>query len=181
MPRSGLAAGAALWIALLGCAEAPPEPAAAPGPELALPDGARRLDLRFPCGDDSCAAWLYLPPPRDPRAAAPPVVVMAHGFAGTRDVGLPFFAERFAREGLAAFVFDYRHFGASGGAPRQLVDPWRQLEDWKAALAYARGLPEVDGTRAALWGTSLGAGHALVTAAGDGALRCARWWCRRRS
>jgi hypothetical protein len=51
---------------------------------------------------------------------------MGHGFAGTRDVALPFFAQRFAASGLAALVIDYRHFGASGGAPRQLIDPWEQ-------------------------------------------------------
>jgi alpha-beta hydrolase superfamily lysophospholipase len=123
--------------------------------------------VRFACGETECAAWLFLP-----RAVArPPVVVMGHGFAGTRDVALPRFAERFARAGLAAFVFDYRHFGASGGSPRQLVDPWRQLEDWRAALAHARARPEVDGARVALWGTSMGAGHALVSAADDGHVR----------
>ncbi|MBM4335326.1 MAG: alpha/beta fold hydrolase [Deltaproteobacteria bacterium] len=98
-----------------------------------------------------------------------PAVVMAHGFAGTRDVALPYFAERFARVGIAAFVFDYRGFGASGGTPRQLVDPWRQLEDWRAALAFARTRADLDGSRVALLGSSLGAGHALITAADDGA------------
>jgi pimeloyl-ACP methyl ester carboxylesterase len=96
---------------------------------------------------------------------------MAHGFAGTRDVALPGLAERFAGAGLASLVFDYRHFGASGGSPRQLVDPWRQQEDWRAALAHARRRSDVDGSRVALFGTSMGAGHALVTAAGDPDLR----------
>ena len=159
-------------LALLGvlcaCREpAPPAAAVAPGDAVELADGTRRLDLRFTCGDTDCAGWLFLPA----RAQRAPVVVMAHGFAGTRDVALPLFAERFARAGLAAFLFDYRGFGDSGGSPRQLVDPWRQLEDWRAALRFARGLADVDGERVALFGSSLGAGHALITAADDGDVR----------
>ncbi len=125
--------------------------------------GTVRLDLRFPCGSSICAGWLYLPAGR----SAPPVVVMAHGFAGTRDVGLPGVAERFARDGIAAFVFDYRHFGASGGLPRQIVDAGAQLDDWRAAITFMRARSDVDGSRLALWGTSLGGGHALTVAAED--------------
>jgi pimeloyl-ACP methyl ester carboxylesterase len=137
------------------------------GPTLAIDSGIRRLDLRFPCGETKCAGWLYLPT----NNTSPGIVVMGHGFAGTRDVALPLFAEKFARSGVAAFVFDYRHFGASGGAPRQLVDPWRQLEDWRAALAFVRTRSDVDSGRIALWGTSLGAGLALSTAADDREIR----------
>jgi pimeloyl-ACP methyl ester carboxylesterase len=96
---------------------------------------------------------------------------MAHGFAGTRDVALPFVAEQLARAGIAAFVFDYRYFGASGGLPRQIVDPWSQIEDWHAALRFVRARPDVDGTRVALWASSMGAGHALIVAAEDPNLR----------
>lgn len=154
------------WLAvtmLAACAERAEIPAAEPGPAVALAGGIERRDLRFPCGDGVCAAWLWLPP----GAAKPPVVVMGHGFAGTRDVALPRVAERFAQAGIAALAFDYRHFGASSGAPRQLVDPWRQLEDWRAAVAFARGLDAVDGARVALFGTSLGGGLALMTAASE--------------
>jgi pimeloyl-ACP methyl ester carboxylesterase len=126
-----------------------------------LEGGVVRVDLRFPCGEDSCAGWLYRPP----GVAEPPVVVMGHGFSGTRDVALPAFAEAFARAGLAAFTFDYRCFGASGGAPRQLIDPWMQLEDWRAALAFVRGRGDVDGERLAVWGTSMGGGLAVVIGA----------------
>lgn len=150
-----------------GCAEQPAVDAAPPGPTVPIAGGGERRDLRFACGAGTCAGWLFLPA----GASAPPVVVMAHGFAGTRDVALPAFAERFAREGVASLVFDYRHFGASSGAPRQLVDPWRQLEDWRGALAFARGLDAVDGARLALFGTSLGAGLALISAAEDGDVR----------
>jgi alpha/beta superfamily hydrolase len=60
-------------------------------------------------------------------------VVMAHGTAGTKDLGLSAYAEEgFVGAGLAVLLFDYRHFGASGGQPRQLIDIARQLEDYRA-------------------------------------------------
>jgi uncharacterized protein len=153
--------------AALGCAERQPVAAAPAQEPVVSAGGAERLDLRIPCGDAVCAAWLYRPAASGPA----PVVVMGHGFAGTRDVGLEPFAEHFVAAGLAAAVFDYRGFGASGGAERQLVDPWRQLEDWHAALAAVRARDDVDGERVALWGSSLGAGHALIVAAQDPAVR----------
>lgn len=93
---------------------------------------------------------------------------MAHGFGGTREAGLVPFAERFAEAGFAALVFDYRHFGASDGQPRQLLSVRRQLQDWAAALACARSLPGVDPRRVVAWGTSFSGGHALVAGARDG-------------
>lgn len=126
-----------------------------------------RDDLTFSSDGVSCAAWLYRPT----GVERPPVVVMAHGFAGTRNVRLDAFAERFAQRGMAAFVFDYRHFGDSQGEPRQLLDIPRQLADWRAALNHVRGLDAVDGERLALWGTSFSGGHVVVTAAADPAVR----------
>jgi uncharacterized protein len=146
----------------------PPIAALPPEATTTTANGIERRDLRFRCGETECAGWLFLPA----ADAKPGVVIMGHGFAGTRDVGLQFFAERFAQQGLAAFVFDYRHFGASGGAPRQLVDPWQQLDDWKAAIAFIRSLERIDPTRVALWGSSLGGGLALVAAARDGNVAC---------
>jgi pimeloyl-ACP methyl ester carboxylesterase len=64
-------------------------------------------------------------------------------------------------------VFDYRHFGASEGEPRQLIDVRRQHEDYAAALTYARALPWVDPDRIVLWGTSFSGGHVLSIAARD--------------
>jgi fermentation-respiration switch protein FrsA (DUF1100 family) len=96
---------------------------------------------------------------------------MGHGFAGTRELFLDRYAERFRARGLAVLVFDYRHFGESAGEPRQLVDPDLQLEDWRAALALVRSRSDLDGERVGLWGTSFSGGHVLVIAAGDPAVR----------
>ncbi len=92
---------------------------------------------------------------------------MAHGLGGTRGSGLEPFAERFAAAGYAVLLFDYRHFGDSDGMPRQLLTVGRQLDDWRAAVLYARALPGVDNGRIALWGTSLSSGHVLTIAAED--------------
>ena len=102
-----------------------------------------------------------------------PCVVLAHGFAGTVDSGLLPYAERFAAAGLDALAFDYRHFGASGGEPRQLVSVPRQLEDYAAAIAFARTLPDVDPARIAVWGTSFSGGHVVEVAVADGRVAAA--------
>jgi len=92
---------------------------------------------------------------------------MAHGFSAVREQRLDDYAERFAAAGLAVLAFDYRHFGASSGEPRQLLDIRRQLADWRAAVGFARGLDGIDAGRIALWGSSFSGGHVVHVAAGD--------------
>ena len=99
-----------------------------------------------------------------------PCVVMGHGGSGTKRLGLPAYAGKFAAGGLAAFVFDYRGFGASEGEPRQVIDVDAQREDYLAAVGYVRALAEVDPQRIAVWGTSLSGGHVLAVAAADPAI-----------
>lgn len=84
---------------------------------------------------------------------------MASGFSCVRDQGLDAFAERLAGAGFAALAFDYRHWGESPGEPRLLMDPARQREDWRAALACAGVQRDVDPTRIAMWSYSMGTGH----------------------
>lgn len=130
--------------------------------------GARvRREVTFGSNGERCAAWLY------PADASPaPIVVMAHGLSGTRRDRLGPFAERFSQAGIAALVFDHRGFGDSGGEP-DLFDPSRQLEDWRAAIAYARELPGIDPARVATFGSSFGGGNALLAAAEDPAVAAA--------
>jgi pimeloyl-ACP methyl ester carboxylesterase len=98
---------------------------------------------------------------------------MAHGFSAVREQRFDAYAERFTRAGLAVLLFDYRHFGASEGVPRQLLSIGRQLQDWTAAIAYARSLHGIDPKRIALFGSSLSGGHALTMAARDPAIAAA--------
>lgn len=125
--------------------------------------GVEREEVVFDSGGERCAGWLYHPSGPGPH----PAVVLAHGFAATRDAGLDPIARHFAAAGLTALLFDYRHFGASAGKPRQVLSIRSQLEDVAAALEFIRSRPEVDPSRVALWGSSFGGGHALATAARD--------------
>ena len=127
-----------------------------------------REEVSFDSHGDRCAAWLYRPAGEDPGRY--PIVVMAHGFGGTREGRLGAFAERFAAAGIAALVFDYRSFGDSEGEPRQMLSISGQHEDWRAAVGFARSLPGVDPRRVALWGTSFSGGHVVVIAAEDPAV-----------
>ena len=127
-----------------------------------------RSDVTFQSSGTRCAAWLYRP--AESGGGPTPCVVLALGFSGVRDQRLDAYAERFAQAGLAALVFDYRYFGDSDGEPRQLLDIRRQLEDWRAAIAYARTLKGVDPARIAIWGSSFSGGHVMTLAARDPAL-----------
>jgi pimeloyl-ACP methyl ester carboxylesterase len=131
----------------------------------------RRKEVTFSSGVDTCAAWLYMPAGSGSDGTVP-LIVMGHGLTGTRRDRLGPFAERFAEAGIGALVFDHRGFGDSTGEPDH-VDPVLQLEDWRAAIAYARSLPGVDPGRIATFGSSLGGGNALAAAATDPAIAAA--------
>jgi pimeloyl-ACP methyl ester carboxylesterase len=126
-----------------------------------------RTDVRFSSMGTECAAWLYRPDGAGEGEHQVPLVVLAHGFSATRELRLDAYADRFCDAGLGALVFDYRHFGASGGEPRQLLDIGAQHADYHAALTYARALGWVDPVRVALFGSSFSGGHVIAVGAQD--------------
>ncbi len=123
-----------------------------------------RQDVEFDAEGVTLRGWLYTP---DGGGASAPTVVMAHGFSAVKEMYLDRFAESFAEAGLAALVFDNRNFGASDGEPRQEIDPWAQVRDYRHAITYAGSRAEVDRDRIGIWGSSYSGGHVLVVAAID--------------
>ncbi|HEX3811661.1 MAG TPA: alpha/beta fold hydrolase [Mycobacteriales bacterium] len=116
-----------------------------------------REKVRFVSGGTECVAWHY---PGSNGAC----VVMAGGFAVPRGPATDLFATQFHNAGFGVLAFDYRGVGESGGQP--LVLPIRrQLEDWQAALDFARTLPGVDASRISIWGFSASGGHIFRVAA----------------
>ena len=138
--------------------------------------GVERREVSFISSGEQIAAWLYEgsdPSSEGDSRGLTPCVVMAHGLGGVREAGLEPFAERFAAAGMRVVVFDYRYFGGSTGEPRQLLDVGAQLDDWRAAIAFARSLDGVDEARVGIWGTSFGGGHVITIAAEDDRLGAA--------
>jgi uncharacterized protein len=94
-----------------------------------------------------------------PREATPSPVIIYLGGNGEEVSWMLAEAGRLAGHGLLAV--NYRGYGASGGAPleQSLYDDAVLLYDWLAAR------PDVDPTRIAVWGRSLGTGVATWLAA----------------
>ena len=128
-----------------------------------------REDVEFQAEGVTLRGWLYSP---DGADGPVPTVVMAHGFSAVKEMYLDRFAEVFADAGLAALVFDNRNFGASDGEPRQEIDPWVQVRDYRHAITYAGTRAEVDAGRIGVWGSSYSGGHVLVVGAIDRRVRC---------
>lgn len=126
-------------------------------------------DLVFRAGDGTAlVGWYATPAARGPH----PLVVLTHGLSGLVDLGLAAYAQHFAGAGFACLAYDHRNWGRSGGWPRCESDPWQQVADLRDAISFARTLPDVDGDRIGLWGTSYAGGHVLTVGALDRRVRC---------
>jgi alpha-beta hydrolase superfamily lysophospholipase len=125
-----------------------------------------RNDIEFEGFDGTTLrGWWYEPPE---RSAA---IAMAHGFSAVKEMALDAYAERLCAAGFGVLVYDHRNFGASEGEPRQEVDPWGQVWDFRRALDWLEGRADVDPERLGLWGSSFSGGEAIILAACDERVR----------
>ena len=99
------------------------------------------------------------------RTAAAPAVVMAHGYNCIKELYLDRYAAALADAGHVVLAYDHRNFGESDGEPRQDLDPWMQVRDYRNAITFVQTLDGVDPERIGIWGTSYAGGHVLVVAA----------------
>jgi dienelactone hydrolase len=118
-----------------------------------------------------------------------PGILMIHGWGGSKTHLNKAYAPQFARLGFVVMTFDFRSWGESDGflladGPlptvetmsevtvkgqhvRSIVNPLKMVDDARAALSYFVGEPNLQANNIGVWGTSLGGGVALVTAAND--------------
>ena len=116
-----------------------------------------REDIDFYSKGTRCSAWLYLPDTEE----KPPIIVMAHGLGGTREMRLNEYAEKFAEAGYACFLFDYRNYGDSDGNKRQLINVKMQLTDWNNAIEFIKKDSRIDANKLLLFGSSFSGGHVV--------------------
>jgi uncharacterized protein len=108
--------------------------------------------------------------PHVPATVAGPIHRQGHPVAGR--LSMDRCAEAFAQAGIASVVFDNRNFGASDGEPRQEIDPWQQVRDYRDAITYAETLAATDPDRIGICGSSYSGGHVLVVGAIDRRVKC---------
>ncbi|MGF1716693.1 alpha/beta fold hydrolase [Photobacterium chitinilyticum] len=125
--------------------------------------------VNFPSQGMSISAHLYMP--ENLSSTPSPIIILCHGFCGVKELLLPVFAERFAKQGYAALTFDYRGFGDSDGEPGRLV-PALQVEDIHAAIDWASTQKNIDASRIGLWGTSFGGANAIIAASQNQSVQC---------
>lgn len=128
-----------------------------------------RENIEFNAEGVALRGWLYRP---ESVSQAVPGIVMAHGYNCIKELYLDKFAECFATMGFAVLAFDNRNFGDSDGEPRQELDPWQQVRDYRHAITFMQTQSFVDPARIGIWGTSYSGGHSLVVAALDKRVKC---------
>lgn len=126
-------------------------------------------DIEFDAEGVTLRGWLYRPRSDGPAA---PVVVMAHGYNCLKEFYLDKYAAVIANAGHVVVAYDHRNFGDSDGEPRQELDPWVQVRDYRHAITFAQMLDGVDPTRIGVWGSSYAGGHVLVVGAIDRRVGC---------
>lgn len=158
-----------------------------------MADGYRSKQVELFSEGTRLAAEIFTPA-GDAAADGFPAILLCHDWGGLKG-HLAKYAKKFARAGYTAMTFDYRGWGESDGriiaAPggprlteaaemtlkvrvlREIVDPIDQTADVKNCLAFLATEPGVDAARIGIWGTSYGAGHAVVTAAYDDRIKAA--------
>jgi uncharacterized protein len=132
-------------------------------------DAYEVADIEFDAEGATLRGWLYRP---RSVAADAPVVVMAHGYNCLKEFYLDRYAASVASAGHVVLAYDHRNFGESEGEPRQELDPWVQVRDYRHAITFAQTLDGVDGDRVGVWGSSYAGGHVLVVGAIDRRVGC---------
>ena len=95
------------------------------------------------------------------EATSVPGVVVAHGFAGSRQLMLGF-GQALARTGYGVLLFDFDGHGASSGVLDREGDELQR--NLAAAYELLAAQPEIDPSRIAVLGHSMGSGAAMTAA-----------------
>lgn len=124
--------------------------------------GLRYEEVSFPSLDGTSLSGWFIPAPGTARGT----VIHFHGNAQNMTAHFSF-VHWLPRAGYNLFVFDYRGYGKSAGAP----DRAGLFEDSQAALRYVAGRSDVDPERLVVLGQSLGGSNAIAALGVPGAPR----------
>ena len=110
---------------------------------------------------------LHLPPDYSPGTRGPGIVVTG-SWTTVKEQMAGLYARRLADQGFVTLAFDFRHWGASGGEPRQWESPARKIQDIRNAAAFLSSRDEVATDQVGGLAICASAGY-LAHAVADGA------------
>ncbi|MFJ5932787.1 alpha/beta hydrolase [Streptomyces sp. NPDC093071] len=124
-----------------------------------------KTNVTFPSAGLNLAGILFTPDSHTGQAI--PAVVVSHPGGGVKEQTASVYAERLAREGFAALVFDAAYQGDSEGLPRGLENPFQRAEDVRAAVTYLTTRDDIDASRIGALGICASGGYVPFAAQTD--------------
>ena len=113
-------------------------------------------------GEDKIYAQCFMPK----KGNGPwPVVLMSHGYGVTHE-RLTLYAQRFAKDGIAAVTYDFCGGGPESKSSRTMLEMsvLTEASDLETVLDWAKGQPDFDSEKIVLMGGSQGAYVSTVVA-----------------
>ncbi len=151
-------------VVLSPLVKATPQPIKKSLEDQSIPN--QREDFNVEVDGTNVSGWFYKAEGTEPL----PCIILSHGFSGTKDALLEQYALKFNANGYHCITYDYRHYGTSGGEPRQLYCGVYQVEDLKAMVNDASARECIQSDAIILWGTSAGAGYGFEVASENKAI-----------
>lgn len=117
----------------------------------------RRERLQFEVEGDVVIGDLYLPEWAGPH----PAVIVGGPMTSVKEQVTGVYARALAERGFAAVALDHRHYGESGGQPRQYEHHAHKIADLRAGIEVLARHEAIDAERLGAVGICLGVGYAM--------------------
>jgi uncharacterized protein len=151
-----------------GSAIAQTTPATLVSTRSTLQPGMNRVT--FQSAGETLVGNLYLPATYQPGDKLPTVIVTG-AWMTIKEQMPAIYAQELADRGYAAFAFDFRSWGESGGKLRSFESPTVKIADIKNAVSFLQTVDAVDGDRIAGLGICASAGYMAVASAEDSRIK----------
>jgi uncharacterized protein len=126
--------------------------------------------VTFQSEGETLVGNLYLPATYKPGDKLPTVIVTG-AWMTIKEQMPATYAQKLANQGFAAFAFDFRSWGESGGKLRSFESPTVKIADIKNAVSFLQTVNAVDGDRIAGLGICASAGYMAVASAEDARIK----------
>lgn len=134
------------------------------------PHSVEQRDVQFTSAGETLRGHLFLPADRVEGQRLPAVIVTG-SWTTVKEQMPDLYAWRLAEQGFAALTFDFRHYGESGGQPREYENPPDKIEDIRSAVEFLQTVPEVDTRRIGGLGVCFSTGLMAAAANDDARIR----------